>query len=325
MNRPLVSIVIPCYNYGRYLPDCLAGIFAQEGGVDFEVIAVDDASTDDTGEILRKWSDPRLRIITHEANQGPLAACTNGIEAVRGKYLARIDPDDRYRPNFLSTLVPVLEEYTEVGMAYGDASMIDESGVETHPRCDTVHGGRDFKGNELIVLMEEHFICAPTTLGRTEAWRRAMPIPRHLAFCDIWFNWMMAREWDYCYKNVVVADYRVHATNWHAQIVLDGSEERSIFWLLDWIYSTPEKTPKLERAKRQARRRIYGAQWLSSARKYFGASMEADARRCCLRAFQSDPRTLFKEGVTRHFVGTLIGLKRYEALKAALKEAVSRR
>jgi glycosyltransferase involved in cell wall biosynthesis len=310
---------VPCYGYGRYLPDCLAGIFAQQGDFDLEVIAVDDASPDNSGEILRNCGDPRLRVITHEKNQGSLAAVAHGMEAARGKYLARIDPDDRYHPNFLSTLVPLLEEYPEVGMAYGNAAIIDENGVQTWPGCDGVHGGRDFKGNELIALLEDHFICAPTALGRTEAWRRAMPIPEHLAFNDVWFNWMIAREWEFYYKNVVVADYRVHSANWHGRIILDGSEEKSIFWLLDQIYAKPEKTPELERAKQQARRRIYGAQWLMTARKYFGADMEADAWRCFLRAFRSDPRTFFMKGVPRHFLGTLLGLKRYEALQAAVK------
>src|SRR5205823_1556642 len=122
---PLVSIVVPCYNYGHYLADCFRSIFGQEGDYDLEVIAVDDASPDNTSEILREWKDPRLRVITHATNQGHAAAVTNGLVAARGKYVARIDPDDRYRPSFLSTLVPVLEADPKIGMAYGNAALID--------------------------------------------------------------------------------------------------------------------------------------------------------------------------------------------------------
>ncbi len=61
VRNPLVSFVVPCYNYGRFLPDCLEGIFKQEGGYDFEIVAVDDASTDDTLDVLNRFRDPRLR------------------------------------------------------------------------------------------------------------------------------------------------------------------------------------------------------------------------------------------------------------------------
>ena len=55
------------------------------------------------------------------------------------------------------------------------------------------------------------------------------------------------------------------------------------------------------------------------ASKYFGMGMEEDSRRCYLRALRSDPRTLLRDGALRHFLGTLVGLKRYEACKAAIK------
>ncbi len=319
MSRPLVTFIVPCYNYGRYLPDCLGSIFEQQSDFDFEVIAIDDAAIDNSREILESYRDPRMRIITHEKNQGALAAVTHGFEAARGKYAARIDPDDRYHPNFLATLVPVLEAHPEIGMAYGDAAMINGDGVVQEAALDSVHGGRDFVGNELVALMQHHFICAPTALARIEAWRGALPIPSHLAFNDIWFNWMIARDWDYCYRNVVVADYRVHGTNWHGRIARDGSEEKSIVWLLDKIYSTPEKSAELERAKQRARSQVYGAQYLGFARRYFGAGMEADSRRCFLQAFRVNPRTIFADRVLRHFLGTVVGLKNYNATKATLK------
>jgi glycosyltransferase involved in cell wall biosynthesis len=315
----MISFVIPCYNYGRYLPECLNSIFVQEGGFDIEVIAVEDGSTDNTLEVLRSFSDPRLRIIEHGKNQGFLAAVTHGLEAARGKYVARIDPDDRYRPNFLATLVPVLESHPKVGMAYGDAAMIDATGRRTAERCDNVHGGKDFLGNELIALMERHYICAPTALSRREAWLAALPIPPPLAFIDVWFNLMIARDWDYCYKNVVVADYRVHPENWHVRIINERSEESSLLWLLDFIYSTPERSPELEAAKQRARGRIYGEQYLTLAVKYFGRGMAADARRCYLRAARYLPSSLLRPRVARYLAASCLGIERYNALKAVFK------
>src|SRR6266581_5785995 len=101
-SSPLVSIVVPCYNYGQFLPDCLSSIFGQENIHDFEVIAIDDASQDNTDEILRSFHDSRLRIIRHSQNRGHVYTVNEGLTEARGQFIARIDPDDRYRPYFLS-------------------------------------------------------------------------------------------------------------------------------------------------------------------------------------------------------------------------------
>ncbi len=160
-GSPLVSFVIPCYNYGCYLPDCLAGIFGQQGGYEnFEIIAIDDCSTDNTREVLGGHCDPRLRVFHHEVNRGHIFTVNEGFSLVRGRFIARLDPDDRYRPNFLGTLLPKFEGGPEVGLVYGDAAIINEQGQVTVPRCDRVHGGRDVVGNDLIGLLKHNYLCA---------------------------------------------------------------------------------------------------------------------------------------------------------------------
>src|SRR5262245_28610138 len=126
--KPLVSFVVPCYNYGRYLDSCLASIFGQEGQHDFEVIVVDDASTDNTLEVLHAFTDPRLRIIYHRVNLGHVATINEGLSQARGTFIARIDPDDRYRPYFLTTVLEKFLAFPDVGMVYGDAALINEHG-----------------------------------------------------------------------------------------------------------------------------------------------------------------------------------------------------
>src|SRR5580658_9356881 len=100
--NPLVSFVVRSCNYGRYLPDCLNGIFAQEGDYPFEVIVVDDGSSDNSVEVLSRYSnDPRLRTILHEHNEGHVRTFNDGVASARGEFIARIDCDDRYRPDLL--------------------------------------------------------------------------------------------------------------------------------------------------------------------------------------------------------------------------------
>lgn len=291
MSQPIVSFVIPCYNYGHYLRDCLDGIFAQEGGYDLEVVAVNDASPDDTLDILHSYHDPRLKIIDRRENKGHVFTVNEGFAATTGKYVVRIDPDDRHRPYFLSSLVPMLEADASIGLAYSNVALINAQGEITQPCADTVHGGHDFTGNELVALLKSNFICAPSVIARREAWMGAWPVPEGLAFNDWYFNLMLARKWKFHYCDDVLADYRVHGSNWHSRISKDGSEERSVLWLLDKIYAEKEDDPALEEAKQKAKHEVYAWQYLDFGRKYYGHQMMGESRRCFTEAWRWSPET----------------------------------
>jgi len=320
----MVSFIVPCYNYSRYLGECLTSIFGQEGRFDFEVIAIDDGSTDDTQNVLRSFRDSRLRVITHPRNKGHAFTINEGLSLARGLFIARIDPDDRYRPYFLQAALGKFQSFPEVGLVYGDAAMINERGEITAAHCDRIHGGRDFKGNELVRLLEKNFICAPTVIARRERWQKALPVPDHLAFNDWYFTLRMAQGCDFYYVSQVLADYRVHPLNHHSKVVQDKTEEASLFWLLDQVFSERERTEELEREKRRAKGRIYGAQYLTLADKYFGFQMDSDARRCYLQALRYRPRFLLQAGLLRRLLGTFLGRKRYESIRAAAKAMISR-
>jgi glycosyltransferase involved in cell wall biosynthesis len=321
MPEPLVTFVIPCYNYGRFLPDCLASIFGQQGGYDdIEVIAIDDCSTDDTAAVLSSWAarEPRLRVISHPQNQGHVITVSEGLAQARGRFVARIDPDDRYRPNFLATLLPLLQKSHRVGMAYGDAAMIDTNGIVTDPCCPRPHGGQPFSGSALLEILEKNYICAPTALARREAWQKHLPVWEGLAFNDWYFNVMIARDSHFAYVPEVVADYRVHGVNHHARIVHDKTEEPSLLRVLDWVYNHPENDPWIERDKQKARARIYAAHYLDQAEKYFGVGHDADARRCYWEVWRRRPTQLFRPGPLRRWLGTIVGRKWYEFAKRLL-------
>jgi glycosyltransferase involved in cell wall biosynthesis len=319
MSAPLVSFVVPCYNYARYLPDCLDRIFAQQGGYDIEVITINDRSTDDTLEILRSYKHPRLRVIDHEVNRGHVFTVNEGLAATTGKYIVRVDPDDRHRLNFLSRTVPILEAHPEVGLVYSDVALINAAGEVTAPCSDVEHHGRDFKGNELIPLLKKNFICAPTVVARREAWMAAWPVPDGLAFNDWYFNLMLARKWEFYYVNEVLADYRVHGSNHHTKISSDGSEERSVVWLLDRIYGEREADANLEQAKRKAKSEVYASQYLDFASKYFGHGDNRKSRRSYGTAIRHDPRLAVNPRVLRHLLASLIPRPLYNKAKQLLR------
>ena len=103
-GRITLSAVIPVYNTGKWLGECLDSILAQKA-FDLEIVCVDDGSTDDTPEILRSYADKdsRVRIITKE-NHGVSAARNTGIDAAQGEYIWFIDSDDTINPEMLESV-----------------------------------------------------------------------------------------------------------------------------------------------------------------------------------------------------------------------------
>lgn len=121
MSNPLVSVVTPVYNGEAFLRETLESIFAQDYEP-FEVIVVDDGSTDGSGAIARSY--PAARYI-RQHNQGPAAARNAGIAAARGEFLAFVDADDVVLPHKLAVQVGYLLEHPEVGVTLGQQEWID--------------------------------------------------------------------------------------------------------------------------------------------------------------------------------------------------------
>lgn len=114
MKNPLVSIVIPVYNGGHFLKTALESVLAQDYQP-YEIIIVDDGSTDNTAEIASSVPEARYY---YQANQGVAAARNRGVLAARGDYLAFLDADDIWAPGKLSLQVSLLRSHPEVGYCF---------------------------------------------------------------------------------------------------------------------------------------------------------------------------------------------------------------
>ena len=111
-TSPKITVIIPVYNTEKYLPACLDSVLSQSLK-DFEIVAVNDASTDNSAGILSKYAagDPRIRIVTHERNKGLLSVRLTGVRAAAGKYLLFLDSDDIFLPGFLDALWNTAEKH----------------------------------------------------------------------------------------------------------------------------------------------------------------------------------------------------------------------
>jgi glycosyltransferase involved in cell wall biosynthesis len=127
INQPEVSIIIPVYNHAIFLDEALKSIFAQTYQ-NFEIIVVDDGSTDDTANVLQPLTEQGLIRYIYQQNQGVSAARNRGIVEAKGKYIAFLDSDDLFEPEKLEVQVNYLQDHPEVGLVHSGFTKFDNDG-----------------------------------------------------------------------------------------------------------------------------------------------------------------------------------------------------
>lgn len=132
LARPGVSVVIPAYNYARYLPEAIQSVLNQTYS-DFELLVVDDGSTDETPSVLAAIQDPRMRVI-RQKNAGLSAARNTGIINAAMPFVGFLDADDRWSPDFLASVMARFEELGGEFAAVATATnRIDANGILMPP------------------------------------------------------------------------------------------------------------------------------------------------------------------------------------------------
>lgn len=128
MNAPLVSIVLPVYNGGDYLAESIRSCLSQTyDGI--ELVIVNDASSDNTVEVVKSFSDERLRLVHNETNQGLPRSLNIGFREARGELLTWTSADNLYAPDAIEALVNAIMATPTTGLVYGDFYLIDECGI----------------------------------------------------------------------------------------------------------------------------------------------------------------------------------------------------
>jgi glycosyltransferase involved in cell wall biosynthesis len=124
---PKVTVYIPCFNYGKYLARAMQSVFAQTLD-DWELIIINDGSTDNTSQVLAKYAEHhRIRIVEQE-NKGLNATNNIALRLAQGRYIVRLDADDYFDENILLVMSNILDTKPEVGLVYSDYYHIDEAG-----------------------------------------------------------------------------------------------------------------------------------------------------------------------------------------------------
>ena len=217
-SPPTVSVVVPCYRYGHFLPACVRSILDQEG-VDVDVLIVDDASPDDSAAVAHHLAeeDPRVRVLVHAVNQGHIATYNEGLAAVRGEYVVLLSADDMLAPRGLANATALLAANPEVGLVYGFTRSFS---AEPPPARTAARSWSIWPGEEWLRLVchrASNPISTPEVVMRAETMRDLVGYDDRLPHAADFLLWLRTatRASIGRVNGVDLAYYRVHGANMH--------------------------------------------------------------------------------------------------------------
>jgi len=236
-ERPLISVIITSYNYAHYIGESISSVLAQDVS-SFELIVVDNASTDATDEVVGQFTDdPRLRYYKNATNIGLAPNHNRGLELARGEYILFCSADDRLLPGHLRRCFDYLEAHPAIDMVYTGVIFIDANGRPFGVRSMSGQLPVDYDGgrNEFVAqLAEGCYVAWPSILARRSLYDELGPL--HLmtaADYEITVRWAAARK-AFGYLRAPSVCIRIHGPQASgAAYVADGRDLTDYLDILD--------------------------------------------------------------------------------------------
>lgn len=266
-----VSVVIPTYNRASFIGEALTGVL-QQTFQDFEILVIDDGSTDNTALVVKQIADARIRYMTQD-HRGVSAALDLGWRAAQGEYIARLDSDDRWLPDLLQELVTRMDADPRLGAVYARAQGMDTQGQLLTQLIGTAER---FPGHTLKSLIYGDSVCPTAVLIRRAAIERAGGYDSTLIANEDWDLWIRiaAQQDGIGYFPRVLAHYRYHPNNLTrttSQRMTRVMQDR--IRVLDKFFAQSNVLPEVLDVKNIAYRNVY-LDWMIrslEARDYAGA------------------------------------------------------
>jgi glycosyltransferase involved in cell wall biosynthesis len=278
---PSVSVIIPTYNRADMLDEALASVFAQTYH-DFEVIVVDDGSTDHTGAVIGKFA--RVRYIW-QGNSGRSRARNTGLREARGKYIAFLDDDDLWFPQKLKLQTALLEKNESVDLVYsplvcfGDGSAVRWILNKLPPPRDAFIEH---------ILMGNCIGNPSAVMIRKKSLDRVGYFDPSVEPCEDWelLIRMTFQNARFEFITEPLAQYRIHCDNTDLTRIHAGYVA-----VLEKVFSAPW-TPESLKARR---RYFISRRWATSGRQWYDLSLFGKARAAWFEALKLDPSSVSRD------------------------------
>jgi glycosyltransferase involved in cell wall biosynthesis len=270
--QPKLSVIIASYNHQDYISETLRSL-EEQTFQDFEIIIVDDGSTDKTVEVAKN-AQSRAQIHTQE-NQGVVAARNRGVSMAKGKYICFVDSDDVVLPERFAKQVALLDGDAELGLVFADALIIDSQG-EKIGRFSDVY---PVVAGDVAQMLSLHYCFTPmiTVMVRADVLRKTGPFEKPGPICD-YMKWIeVAHISKVYYDPEPLGCWRRHQTSTSKQAnkVKSYAKTRAALKRILKKYPTLEAEIGKKIIKRYSRSYFLTAFWLAAdghvgrARKYY--------------------------------------------------------
>lgn len=224
-----LSILIPTYNYGRFLGEAVESVLSQGFG-DYELTVIDNASTDETRDVMEHYKDPRLEFIVNPRNMGPHYSFDLFHERARGKYLRMLCADDVLIPGVLEEQVNALNRYRTLGLVTCDM-------IETDERLENCHLVRSYPGFENGQTVTNYALhIAMNAIGGPSSFMYPRELGQGIKFdqtydyvVDLKFGMDLLKSRDYLNIDHPGCYYRRHGAAW--TVLETDLASRSEEWL----------------------------------------------------------------------------------------------
>lgn len=263
-----VTVVIPTFNRAEMVKDAIKSVLCQKY-TDFNIIIVDDGSTDNTKESVSSFRDPRIRYIYQE-NKGVSASRNTGIRAATSEYVSFLDSDDIYLESSLEKIINTLTQYPSVGWVYGNRYVIGKDG-----KCRLESSSRVTSHVVEPIEQVRGLLAGIITLSTVTAKRTCLEeiggFNEDLWYAeDYHFLIRMAKRYrSFCIQEPLIY-YRLHSGQIH-NIDYRSGKERAFPLILDEVFKDPGFAPFCEDIKRRTYCHFYRT-WM--VRSWYGVNMK---------------------------------------------------
>jgi glycosyl transferase family 2 len=317
MKRPRLSITVLNYNYGHYLGECLRSIMAQSY-VDFEVIVIDDCSSDDSLRVIEPFlQDPRVRLINHPQNAGFLRSLIEGVEASSSPYMCVVSADDFVlSPRAFEQQMRLLEQNPQATFCYGSWVLVDaksESVVDVAPfPKDHVWSGEE----EFRQMCTSYHVLHSGTIIRRSAYEAVGGYPTDRRYTVDWTMWaVLCGAGDVAYVAEPLYGYRIHGSNMSRRPeVLRATTDEMVSMVEVGFASLPEGRVKSDR---RLHRRAHQKALATVASMEIFADRRLSGWRTFAYAVRLDPLGAVSQRLFVSFVAhTLLGARGLQWLRS---------
>lgn len=273
-----VSVIIPTYNRADLIGQTLQSVLAQTY-TEFEILVVDDGSTDGTVGLLNTYDQPQVRII-RQANQGEGMARNAGIRAARGEYLAFVDSDDLWEPTKLERQMDILGRSKERSWAFCDAYVFEsETGRKLYTFSQRCHTSTNFTPQKLLLC---DYIASPTPVIHSSIFEEVGLFNTSPIAAD-WDMWLrIASRYPIHFVSDVLAGYRIHG----GMVSRNQSPLRMHYYCVETIERAATLIPDVYGP---VRRRALSAQARRTGRMFVSRGQLREARALFTQAIHHYP------------------------------------